>query len=68
MILPDGTIYARNLTPDLARILAALNPKDDAMALRANLANPTRGNDSPTPDEAQRSWDGVGVRAAAYPP
>lgn len=35
MILPDGTIYARNLTPELAAILATLNPNDPAMALRA---------------------------------
>ncbi|MGE3311329.1 MAG: hypothetical protein AB7O66_15285 [Limisphaerales bacterium] len=35
MILPDGTIYARNLTPDLAAILANLNPHDATMALRA---------------------------------
>jgi|GEM_PF-2926051 len=35
MILPDGTIYARNLTPDLAAILAVLNPYDATMALRA---------------------------------
>lgn len=36
MILPDGTIYARNLTPDLAGILAELAPQDTAMALRAS--------------------------------
>jgi len=35
MILPDGTLYARNLTPELAAILTALNPHDPSMALRA---------------------------------
>jgi hypothetical protein len=39
MILADGTIYARNLTPDLARILAALNPHDATMAARAASAH-----------------------------
>ncbi len=38
MILPDGTIYARNLTPELAAILATLNPQDATMALRASAA------------------------------
>lgn len=41
MILPDGTIYARNLTPDLAAILATLNPHDSAMALRASTIPPS---------------------------
>lgn len=36
MILPDGTIYARNLTPELATVLATLNPHDPTMALRAD--------------------------------
>ena len=39
MILADGTIYARNLTPDLARILAAINPHDATMAARAASAH-----------------------------
>ncbi|MBX3744697.1 MAG: hypothetical protein KF833_05260 [Verrucomicrobiae bacterium] len=42
MILPDGTVYARNLTPELACILAGLNPGDPAMALRARSALSTR--------------------------
>jgi hypothetical protein len=40
MILADGTIYARNLTPDLAQILAGLNPHDATMAARAASAHP----------------------------
>jgi hypothetical protein len=39
MILADGTIYARNLTPDLARMLADLNPHDATMAARAASAH-----------------------------
>jgi len=34
MILPDGTLYAHNLTPVLAEILAGLNPDDAAMRMR----------------------------------
>ena len=40
MILSDGTLYARNLTPELAVILAALNPHDSSMALRAAVPTP----------------------------
>ena len=43
MILPDGTIYARNLTPDLAGILADLNPQDASMAVRAVTARSCKG-------------------------
>jgi hypothetical protein len=39
MILADGTIYARNLTPDLAQMLAGLNPHDATMAARAGSAH-----------------------------
>ena len=34
-ILPDGTVYAHNLTPALARVLRLLNPADDSMRQRA---------------------------------
>lgn len=37
MILPDGTLYVRNLTPALAMVLSALNPADDPMRRRAGL-------------------------------
>jgi hypothetical protein len=36
LILPGGRILAHNLTPALARVLAALNPRDPAMRRRAN--------------------------------
>jgi hypothetical protein len=35
MILSDGKIYAHNLTPALAGVLAQLNPADEAMRRRA---------------------------------
>jgi len=41
LILPDGTIFAHNITPVIAGILAQLNPSDLAMRRRAarTLAN-----------------------------
>lgn len=38
LILDDGRILARNVTPQLARILINLNPDDRELALRAALA------------------------------
>lgn len=35
MILPDGRVMARNLTPELAEVLALLNPGDEQIRLRA---------------------------------
>lgn len=35
LILPDGRIFAHNLTPEMARVLADLNPADAAMGRRA---------------------------------
>jgi hypothetical protein len=35
LILPDGRILAHNITPVLARVLAELNPTDEAMNRRA---------------------------------
>jgi len=34
-IASDGKVFAHNLTPELAAVLAELNPGDDAMRVRA---------------------------------
>lgn len=39
LILPDGKILAHNLTPEVAQVLAELNPADAAMCRRANRKN-----------------------------
>ncbi len=40
LILSDGTVYARNLTPELAAVLATLNPHDATLARRASITFP----------------------------
>jgi hypothetical protein len=35
LILSDGRILAHNITPELAKVLAEIDPKNQAMALRA---------------------------------
>jgi hypothetical protein len=40
LVLPNGQILAHNLTPNMAAVLASLNPSDETMAKRA-------GHDSP---------------------
>jgi hypothetical protein len=35
LILPDGRIFAHNISPRLAGALAALNPADESMRRRA---------------------------------
>jgi hypothetical protein len=37
MILPNGKILAHNITPAMARVLATLDPRDQAMHRRATL-------------------------------
>lgn len=37
LLLPDGRILAHNLTPQLARLLSALDPADTAMRDRASF-------------------------------
>ena len=34
LIMPDGKIYAHNLTPEMAAVLAELNPGDDEIKQR----------------------------------
>ena len=46
LILPDGRILAHNLTPETARLLAELNPADEAMRCRAASAKSWNRRDS----------------------
>jgi hypothetical protein len=39
LIWPDGKIFAHNLTPEIAGLLAELNPADPAMRRRARGKN-----------------------------
>jgi hypothetical protein len=39
LILPDGKILAHNITPEMARVLAELNPEDKPMRQRAKTGN-----------------------------
>jgi hypothetical protein len=34
MIMPDGKIYAHNLTPEMAKVLSELNPADESIKQR----------------------------------
>jgi hypothetical protein len=38
LVLPDGRLLARNLTPELSALLMALQPEDSDLALRAKLS------------------------------
>lgn len=42
LILPDGRILAHNITPEMAQVLAELNPTDEAMNRRALRKNPLK--------------------------
>jgi len=46
LILPDGKILAHNITPETARLLSELNPRDRAMRRRAN-SNPISKHEFP---------------------
>jgi len=41
LILPDGTVLAHNLPPEVASLLRVLNPDDTMMAERARAAEPS---------------------------
>jgi len=43
LILHDGRILAHNITPTMARVLAKLDPADEAMRRRANRQNSVQG-------------------------
>jgi hypothetical protein len=34
LLLPDGTVYAQNLTPTMAAVLLELNPNEEAIRRR----------------------------------
>jgi len=34
LVMPDGKIYAHNLTPEMAAVLSELNPNDEAIKHR----------------------------------
>lgn len=34
LIMPDGKIYAHNLTPEMAAVLSELNPEDETIKQR----------------------------------
>jgi hypothetical protein len=40
LVLPDGQVLAHNLTPQIAALLAALDPNDPGMAARAKASRP----------------------------
>ena len=40
LILPDGRVFAHNLTPEAADLLATLNPYDAEMKTRASFVSP----------------------------
>ena len=50
LVLPDGTILAHHLTPELAAVLAALNPQEAAMRERAAAGAAPAATKNPTPD------------------
>ena len=39
LVLPDGTILAHNLTPAFARLLRALNPRQESFRQRSRAAS-----------------------------
>jgi len=38
LVLPDGSLLARNVTPELSALLMALQPENPDLALRAKLS------------------------------
>lgn len=41
LVLPDGSLLVRNVTPELSALLMALQPGNPDLALRATLAEST---------------------------
>jgi hypothetical protein len=39
LLLPDGRIFAQNITPPMAKLLSKLNPADGFMRERARAGN-----------------------------
>jgi hypothetical protein len=42
LVLPDGRLLVRNVTPELSALLATLQPDNPELALRAALSEPSR--------------------------
>lgn len=42
LVLPDGRLLVRNVTPELSALLVALDPENPDLALRATLSDPSR--------------------------
>lgn len=40
MIMPDGRVFAHNLTPAMAQLLGELNPHDPSLRKRMKLQRP----------------------------
>ncbi|GAA5130677.1 hypothetical protein JIN84_05005 [Luteolibacter yonseiensis] len=40
LVLPDGRLLARNVTPELSELLRAIQPGNPDLALRAALSGP----------------------------
>jgi hypothetical protein len=40
LVLPDGRLLARNVTPELSELLQALQPENPDLALRTALSGP----------------------------
>lgn len=58
LIMPDGQVYAHNLTPQMAMVLGALNPEDQDIKRRAI----TRA-DPETKKLLPASWDDSKVKS-----
>jgi hypothetical protein len=41
LVLPDGRLLVRNVTPELSALLATLQPDNPELALRAALSEPS---------------------------
>jgi len=54
LILPDGRILVHNLTPAMAALLHALDPRDRSMTTRATVVR-SRGRKSRTEQQTHRT-------------
>jgi hypothetical protein len=48
LIQTDGTVFAHNLTPAMAKLLSVLNPSDEPMKQRACAIKPQSSDELPT--------------------
>jgi hypothetical protein len=52
LVMPDGQIYAHNLTPEMAAVLSELNPNDQAIKNRV-----ITHVDAETKKQLPTAWD-----------